>query len=110
MLPGDVSNYLLEGHRVLRKGGRCLITYFLVNDESSELIQSNKITINFKYKHDRDHTASNEMPELAVALDERWVTNLYQKTGLNITGLYYGSWCGRQEYLSYQDIILGVKE
>ena len=110
MLPDDVSNYLTEVHRVLRRGGRCLITYFLVNEESSQLIESNKSTISFKYEHDRYHAVSSEMPELAIALDERWITDLHRKTGLEITRLDYGSWCGRQKYLSYQDIILGVKE
>lgn len=110
MLPGDVSNYLLEVHRVLRRGGRCLITYFLINEESWQLIQGNKSTIDFKYEHDGYHAASNEIPELAVALDERWITNLYQRTGLRIKRLDYGAWCGREKYSTYQDIILGVKE
>ena len=37
MLPDDLSNYLSEVYRVLEKGGRCLISYFLLNAELSYL-------------------------------------------------------------------------
>jgi hypothetical protein len=39
MLLNDVSNCLLEVHRVL-SGRRCLITYFLVNEETLQLLQN----------------------------------------------------------------------
>ena len=34
MLPHDMENYLSEISRVLRNNGRCLITYYLLNEES----------------------------------------------------------------------------
>ncbi|AXF85333.1 Demethylrebeccamycin-D-glucose O-methyltransferase [Ephemeroptericola cinctiostellae] len=38
MLPEDLEHYLSEISRVLKKGGVCFITYFLLNNESVELI------------------------------------------------------------------------
>jgi ubiquinone/menaquinone biosynthesis C-methylase UbiE len=110
MLPDDLSNYLLEVHRVLKMGGRCLITYFLLNEESLCLFGDGKSTLNFKHQSGKYRTISSEMPEIAIAFDESWITDLYRKVGLKIMRLDYGSWCGRQKYLSYQDMILGVKE
>lgn len=110
MLPDDLRNYLLEIHRVLRKGGRCLITYFLLNEESLHLMGGGKGILNFKYENDKYRTMSSEVPELAIAFDEGWVTDLYRKIGLKIIRIDYGLWCGRQNYLSWQDNILGVKE
>lgn len=53
---------------------------------------------------------SSDTPELAVGYDERYVTDLYEKCGLDIrTPIPYGSWCGRKDYLSYQDQILAFK-
>lgn len=40
MLPEDIENYLSEIARVLKKGGRFLITFFLLNKESLELINA----------------------------------------------------------------------
>jgi ubiquinone/menaquinone biosynthesis C-methylase UbiE len=111
MPPDDVGNYLLEVHRVLRKGGRCLITYFLLNEESLHLIRGGKSTFNFKYGNDKYRTSAlGTSIDIASAFDEGWITDLYRRVGLKIMRIDYGSWCGRRNYLSYQDFILGVKE
>jgi SAM-dependent methyltransferase len=109
MLPGDVENYVSEIHRVLIKGQRCLISYFVLNEESLPLIEAGRSTLDFKYEFDTYRTVSCEVPERAIAFDERWIKTLYQKHGLNISRVDYGSWCGRRNYLSYQDLILAVK-
>jgi SAM-dependent methyltransferase len=109
MLPDDLSNYLSEVHRVLEKGGRCLITYFLLNEESLQLVGAGKSSLDFKYTEDGYRTISRETPELAIAFDADWIVGLYRKVGLEVARLDYGSWCGRDHYLSYQDHILAVK-
>jgi ubiquinone/menaquinone biosynthesis C-methylase UbiE len=110
MLPRDVENYLSEVYRVLTKSGRCLISYFLLNEESLRLIGANESTLDLKYVFDEYRTISRDVPELAIALDERLIRGMYSKLGLKIMRLDYGSWCGRANYLSYQDLILAVKE
>ena len=51
-----------------------------------------------------------EVPEFAVCYDEEYVLGLYDKYGLRIsTPVRYGSWCGRPEFLSYQDIVIAEK-
>jgi SAM-dependent methyltransferase len=110
MLPDDLENYLSEISRVLAKGGRCLISYFLLNEASLSHIEAGDSTIDFKYVFDKYRVISSEMPEEAIAFDESWIKDLYGKMGLQILRLDYGSWCGRKNYLSYQDLILAVKE
>jgi ubiquinone/menaquinone biosynthesis C-methylase UbiE len=110
MLPDDVENYLSEIHRVLTKGGRCLITYFLLNEESLRFIATGDSTLEFKHVFDKYRSVSHEVPEKALALDENWIRDLYRKLGLKVMRLDYGSWCARKNYLSYQDLILAVKE
>jgi SAM-dependent methyltransferase len=51
MLPGDLEHYLSEVRRVLTIG-RCLISYFLLNDESRRLIDAGKSALDFKYELD----------------------------------------------------------
>jgi hypothetical protein len=45
MPPDDLEHYLSEVQRVLTKGGRCLITYFLLNEESSQLMATGNSTL-----------------------------------------------------------------
>jgi SAM-dependent methyltransferase len=110
MLPDDLENYLSEIYRVLKRGGRCLITYFLLNEESLQLIKTGHSAFDFRYECDRYRTISCEVPEKAIAFDEGWIGDLYRKLGLKVVRIDYGSWCARANHLSYQDMILGRKE
>jgi ubiquinone/menaquinone biosynthesis C-methylase UbiE len=110
MLPDDLGNYLSEIYRVLKRGGRCLITYFLLNEESLRLIETGHSTLDLRYVFEQYRTVSREVPEQAIAYDEGWIRDLYRKVGLKVMRLDYGSWCARENHLSYQDLILGVKE
>jgi hypothetical protein len=56
-------------------------------------------------------TIDEDAPERAVAYDEAHVRSLFEKYGLKITSpVNYGYWCGRKEFLSYQDIIVAEKQ
>ena len=110
MMPDGIGNYLSEIRRVLKHGGRCLITYFFVNDESTRLISGSKSSLNFRYGAGEYRVLSSSIPERAIAIDERLITDFYRKAGLQPTNIYYGSWCGRQKSLSYQDHVLATKE
>jgi len=110
MLPTDAVNYLSEVHRVLRKGGRCLITYFLLTEESLRAVADGKSGLDFKYAFGNYRVELREMPEFAIAYDESWLQESYPKVGLKITRLDYGLWCGRGSAIDYQDLVLAVKE
>jgi len=105
MMPAEVEHYLSEIHRVLGTG-RCLISYFLLNEESRRLIRAKKGAVDFAPLDGQWATTSPVRPEDAIALDEDYVRNLYQRLGLKIVRVEYGSWCGRPDYLSYQDLVL----
>ena len=107
MLPQEMENYISEIARVLRKEGRCLITFFLLNKESLKLIETKKSTLDLKYVFDEYRTIDKNTPEAAIAYEEQFIRGLYGKHGLNIKEpVYYGSWSGRKDFLSYQDIII----
>lgn len=110
MLPSDLEHYLSEIYRVLATGGRCLITYFILNHESLRLVESGASSLDFRYELDGYHrTISRDVPELAVAFDEDWIKILYHNLGMEIVRVDYGSWCGRASYLSHQDLVLAAK-
>jgi SAM-dependent methyltransferase len=109
MLPMDVENYVANIARLLRRGGRCFFSFFLLNDKSLEFMKGGKSTRNFRYDFGKYRTADAKVLEYAVSYDEDFILALYEKHGLGIKSIYYGSWCGRPNFLSYQDIIIATK-
>jgi len=107
MLPDEVRNYLSEISRVLREGGRCWITFFLLNEESRELIQSNQAKIRFSHPDHEFSTAGEAGNESVVAYDEGLIRKLHREEHLGIQEpIRYGSWCGRKNFFGFQDEIL----
>jgi len=110
MLPAELENYVSEIARVLKRNGRCLITFFLLNAESRSLIDSGDSSLDFRYEIDGTLTVDERTPEVAIAYDEAWIRMTFQKFGLQIIEpIRFGSWCGRRHYLSVQDIVVAVR-
>ena len=111
ILPQDVEHYFSEVMRVLKVGGRCFATFFLLNSESIELINKKLSAVDFKYDIGGFHrTFDHRVPEEAVAHDEAFILSLYEKFGFKIEGpIHYGSWCPRNNFVSHQDIIVALK-
>jgi len=110
MFAAEVENYLSEVARMLKVGGCCLISFFLLNDEALMLIADGKSTLDLKHEFGPSRAVSRESPEDAIGFDEAYVNDLYISRGLEIKDpIRYGSWCGRTDYLSYQDLIVAVK-
>jgi SAM-dependent methyltransferase len=111
MLSNGVESYLNEIHRVLIPGGRCFITYFLLNEDSEDLLRSDRSHLKFVFPIEHGKVLREECPEEAVAFDETYIRVLYQKSHLSIVEpVRYGSWSGRNTEVGYQDIIVGVAE
>jgi SAM-dependent methyltransferase len=113
MLPDDVEHYVAEIARVLKSGGRCLATFFLLNQESRQLMATGQSVINFKHDCGVYHIASTRVPELSVAYDEAFALKLFGKYGLELyRPIYYGGWDGRHggsPHLGQQDILVTYK-
>lgn len=101
----EVHNYIKEIKRLLSSSGICLATLFLVNDEQIEMQQKGESKINF-YKTDIGYFGRLDIPEYAVAYDEKMLKELLDIEGLEVSATYYGNWSGRDNGLSFQDIFL----
>jgi ubiquinone/menaquinone biosynthesis C-methylase UbiE len=111
MFPQDLENYASEIARVLKRGGRCFVTMFLLNDESKALIEKKQSTQNFVFPLEGCVTADPTNPEGSLAFEESYMRKLFRKLGLSIREpIHYGSWCGRKEFLSYQDIVIATND
>lgn len=107
LMPDDVAHYLAELGRVLRPGGRCLATFFLLNPESTGLVDAGHGHVRLHPADGPARVADRTIPEACIALDQEFVFAAGAAAGLAIVGRpYYGSWCGRPDGKDFQDIVV----
>ena len=109
LLPGDLEHYVSEVSRVLRPGGKCLYTTFLLDDEARQDMECGKSAFDFRYKLPGCWTSDPVTPETAVAYEESAVAPLLSRYSLEADPTHFGAWSGRSSYLSYGDIVTSTK-
>ena len=107
MRPSEVDNYLKEVSRLLSAGGRCLATFFLLNEKQEELNEKGLNKVRFDSGDETWRYVYKNSPESAVAYREGFITELLDKYGLALAApVMYGSWSGLEDGLSFQDMLL----
>lgn len=102
-----IAHYLRETRRVLKPGGRCLHTFFLLNQTAQAGMEQGTSQFDFCYPLEHGAAVSRKEPEKAIAFDEPYIRDLYKQADLQIIEpLLYGSWSGRQDGVSGQDMII----
>ena len=106
-MPGDsVQHYLKEIRRVLKPGGRGLITAFMLDESSQALIKNGKSTLELIHPMGDGLVADIKRPDYAIGFDEHEFDSWLLKYKLRMESIQRGSWCGRLDYLTYQDILI----
>lgn len=107
LLPDSMQHYLSEIHRVLKPGGRCLLTIFLLNGESLDLILRGESSLPLVHDWQGCRVLDPLFPETAIGIPEPDFMKYCNRLGWElIPPTRYGSWCGRKFFLSYQDILV----
>lgn len=107
MFKADVSNYLAQIARVLKPGGKCLITWFLLNEDS---IRAENPFFDFAYDFDdASKTTTPKNPEAALAFDEGFVRTKYADCGLTVSDIEYGTWARAGSDFQLQDMLVAGK-
>ena len=109
MLEPEVERYLSEVGRVLRPGGRCIVTYFLLNDDSRRRIAAGESYFSFSTGSGVARFEDAGDPEAVVAYDESFVRGRHTASGLPVESVRGGYWCGRSDYLTWQDIVIASR-
>jgi SAM-dependent methyltransferase len=110
MYPADIEHYLRELARVLRPGGRCLATFFLLNPQSHASMAAGRSLHTFPHPGDGYRVLDPLIPEAAISFEETDIRRMYATARLQlIEPIHFGGWTGCSDFRTYQDIVLAEK-
>ena len=107
MLPGEVENYLKEISRVLKPGGHCYATFFILNakTESSMSIRGD---FDFKFNHGHYSLLDDKVKSANVAYRENYLDEIAKRNKLDVIEREFGSWSGAYSAGedNFQDVVI----
>lgn len=104
LLPSTFMRMASEVERVLKPNGRCLATFFVLDNLTDRSV--------FSLNHQVEEycrVESEESPESVVGYTTDFINDTFAKSGFRLKTFYPGSWTG-QPGLGLQDQILFIKE
>ncbi|MFZ4399596.1 MAG: class I SAM-dependent methyltransferase [Bacteroidales bacterium] len=112
MLQTEVEQYIKEIVRVLKPEGKCLATFFILNNESETMMNTTADSFKFPYHHGEYSLMSEDTKTANVAYRQQWIEKILTKNKLKIDYIRYGYWCGRDKdkFSDFQDIFILSKE
>jgi len=105
LLPEALETYLREVRRVLARRGRLFASFFLVDEESSKVIETRTTYPHFLARREWGWLQDAAVPEEGVAFDRHWLMERLAGAGLTVEDVSLGSWRGKPSRY-YQDVIV----
>jgi SAM-dependent methyltransferase len=104
MLPADVANYVREIVRVLKPGGRCVTSCFLIDDETRAGVAKGGTAFDFSVAGEGYRAQDPALHEATVAYERADFEGLYAELGLEIVAFERGAWSRSSN--PFQDIVV----
>ena len=89
-----------------KKKGQAFITVFLIDEETKELQSLGKSFLQFIFPLENCYTINEQIPESNIAFDWEFFKNAFQRHSFTLEAKLNGSWSGRKDFVSFQDIII----
>lgn len=114
VLPEELNLYLKSIADRMKVGGKALLTFFILTEEQKRLAKEGKNHFSFHpYAEDGCCAVRRpSAPTAAVAYEQQYLMTCFRDAGFKTDHcrLWYGAWTGRNDVLSFQDIILATKQ
>ena len=105
MLPNDLEQYAMEIGRVLRPGGRCFCTAYIISADARANLDKGT-SLRLFAPHDDYWTDMPSNPEAAIAYSEEYLNDVFKQSSLEIGRVIPGEWWKNQYE---QDIVVAKK-
>ena len=110
LLPATADHSIWEIARVLKAGGRAVVSFFLLDDAIRERLLDPLVQPRFAHAPEAFYAiADPRAPEAAIAYDADTVRDAFAARGLNVTHVERGSWRAIVNPLTYQDLVVAEK-
>jgi len=106
--PEETENYIQQIKRVIKPGGRAVLTFFLMDPDTLDLMEKNLGGLKFKHHYPNYSLLNHKVKAANVAYQRPYIYSLLEAAGFKIYKEIKGSWCGRQKihYLDFQDTLV----
>ncbi len=98
LLPPEAEHYVGEFARALRPGGRCLISYLLMDQEAHQAVAAGSTIFDLRHQVGPAWSFSPENPTEGVAYPEEYAFAMLQSAGLRVEHVWRGDWRMRRSY------------
>lgn len=110
LLPEAAAQYVAESARVLRPGGRAVMTFFLLDDAVRARLGARELEPAFIVNPDEWWAVQDPSdPEAAIAFDRAVVERALRDRGLEVQMVSRGMWVGGENPATYQDLVVARK-
>lgn len=106
--PDAAKRYLREIARTLEPEGRLYATFFVLDDQSRDVLRTGPTDPDFRVPFDEGLYADAANPEAAVAFDAQWLLQTFLGAGYRIDHYVPGIW-RRGFGVEYQDVVVATK-
>lgn len=111
MQPAEVQHYLNEINRVLKPGGKCLATFFVIDEETIRQIETRTDVMQFDYEYDTYYLHDEKVKDANIAFKSNALQNMAKEAQLQIATFNKGWWRGtpREASFNFQDVVIFSK-
>lgn len=111
LLRDEAAHYLRETARVMRPGGTCLLTFFLLTPEAEREVEAGRAMLDFRHPVEGGKTTDPRIPEEAIAFRVEELRALLDEAGLRVREpLHHGLWANAPGGRTLQDIVVAERQ
>jgi SAM-dependent methyltransferase len=109
LTPPVAARYVAETARVLKPGGRALLTFFLLDDDVRAKLREGLLAEKFVHNPEPWWAVKDPRdPEAAIAFELEVVAEALRARGLTIASVSRGRWSGNPDGITYQDVVVAI--
>jgi SAM-dependent methyltransferase len=107
-----IDHYLAETSRVLRPGGVCVNTFFVIDEHAVGAMHSGRADRSYIEQPGGEYLFDPDNPNLGIGFTPDVIDTLHARHGLKIVPpVRFGTWSGRRvESFVYQDVVIALKD